>query len=115
MSSIVGLGVDISSIKRFRHLKHPERVAAFYLSPAEWENLSISADRAQSLASRFAAKEAVIKALPEPVSPLSFEIVKDGLKPAVRWRSAGTPYHVILSISHEDAYACATAICTTAH
>jgi phosphopantetheinyl transferase (holo-ACP synthase) len=110
---IVGIGTDLVASARFRTLKDPTRVARYYLCEEEITAARASRDAVQYFASRFAAKEAVIKAVPEPTSPLSFKIGYRGAKPAVVWLSPA-PYSVHLSISHEGEYACAVAICTTA-
>lgn len=107
--SVLGLGVDIASIARFRALRNPKRVAAFYLSPDEYGEAEAAPDRATWLASRFAAKEAVIKATEHPLSPLSFRIVKDGVRPIVSFADNRTDRYLI-SLSHERDYACATAL-----
>lgn len=109
---IVGIGTDLVASTRFRALADPARVAQFYLCEEEIAAAHASRDATQYFASRFAAKEAVIKAVPEPISPLSFKITSDGAKPTVVWFSP-TEYCVQLSISHERDYACAVAICTT--
>lgn len=109
--TILGIGTDIARIERFRMASFPRRLASFYLSDAEYEALEHSSDLAQSLASRFAAKEAVIKATPEKLAPHDFEILKEGPRPVVRWLRA-LPYDVHVSIAHESEYATAVAICT---
>ena len=64
MSPIVGVGVDAVDVARFRRLldRRP-RVAARCFTDTEQSDATRSADEAQSLAARFAAKEAVMKAL----------------------------------------------------
>jgi phosphopantetheine--protein transferase-like protein len=109
---VLGIGTDLAHIERFRAVRHPERLAAFFLSPTEWKMAQMASDLPQVLASRFAAKEAVIKAVPEHMSPLSFEILKEGPKPVVRFITT-QPYKVSLSITHERSYAAAVALCTS--
>ncbi|HVW71526.1 MAG TPA: 4'-phosphopantetheinyl transferase superfamily protein [Candidatus Paceibacterota bacterium] len=111
MGNLVGIGTDIAHIERFRTLSHPERVASLYLLPGEWAQAQAAVDLSTFLASRFAAKEAVIKACPEPLSPLDFSIEKSGVKPIVS-PVRPLPYSFLISISHESAYATATACCT---
>jgi len=110
--NIVGVGTDLVSIDRFRALGDPARVARRFLRDEELAAADASRDAAQYFASRFAAKEAVIKAVPGQVSPLSFAIDYRGVKPAVVWAAPGR-FCVHLSISHEEKYACAVAVCTT--
>ncbi len=64
MSPIVGVGVDAVDVARFRRLldRRP-RFAARCFTETEQTDAGGSADVAQSLAARFAAKEAVMKAL----------------------------------------------------
>ena len=64
MSPIVGVGVDAVDVARFRRLldRRP-RFAARCFTETEQSDATGSADVAQSLAARFAAKEAVMKAL----------------------------------------------------
>jgi len=64
MSPIVGVGVDAVDVTRFRRLlERRPRVAARCFTESEQSDATSSADVAQSLAARFAAKEAVMKAL----------------------------------------------------
>jgi len=64
VSAIVGVGVDAVDVARFRRLldRRP-RFAARCFTETEQSDATGSADVAQSLAARFAAKEAVMKAL----------------------------------------------------
>ncbi len=63
-AGIVGVGVDAVDVARFRRLldRRP-RVARRCFTQAEQSDANRSTDVAQSLAARFAAKEAVMKAL----------------------------------------------------
>jgi len=64
MSPIVGVGVDAVDVARFRRvLDRRPRFAARCFTSSEQSDAASSADVAQSLAARFAAKEAVMKAL----------------------------------------------------
>jgi len=61
---IVGVGVDAVDVARFRKvLERRPHFATRSFSDAERADAAGSADMAQSLAARFAAKEAVMKAL----------------------------------------------------
>ena len=61
---IVGVGVDAVDVARFRKvLERRPQFATRSFSDAERADAAGSADVAQSLAARFAAKEAVMKAL----------------------------------------------------
>ena len=61
---IVGVGVDAVDVVRFRRLldRRPS-LAHRCFTASEQSDAGMSADRAQGLAARFAAKEAVMKAL----------------------------------------------------
>lgn len=61
---MIGLGIDAVDIPRFRSLlaRRPGMEARLF-TPSERAYVSRMADRAPSLAARFAAKEAVMKAL----------------------------------------------------
>jgi len=117
------IGIDIADVARFERLvvRHGERLVRRVLSLRETEVFLRRHDRAAFLAGRFAAKEAVIKALGKylKVRPLfpGIEITND---------AAGRP-HVTLpdhiaaqlqgvdiqvSISHEKSFAIGLAICT---
>jgi holo-[acyl-carrier protein] synthase len=62
--AIVGVGVDAVDVARFRRvLARRPRFATRCFTESERSDVSGSADVAQSLAARFAAKEAVMKAL----------------------------------------------------
>jgi holo-[acyl-carrier protein] synthase len=64
VSPVVGVGVDAVDVARFRRvLDRRPRLAVRCFTAAEQSDASGSADEAQSLAARFAAKEAVMKAL----------------------------------------------------
>jgi holo-[acyl-carrier protein] synthase len=62
---IVAIGIDICSIARMGDAlrRHGDRMWSRVLSPREREALAARSDRATALAGRFAAKEAVVKAL----------------------------------------------------
>jgi holo-[acyl-carrier protein] synthase len=64
MNMIVGLGVDLIEIERVKkaHLKHGQRFIDRLFTPSEAKYCLRKKDPYPSLAGRFAAKEAVIKA-----------------------------------------------------
>jgi holo-[acyl-carrier protein] synthase len=63
-SGIVGVGVDAVDVARFRRvLERRPSLAYRCFTASEQSDAGKSADRVQSLAARFAAKEAVMKAL----------------------------------------------------
>lgn len=120
---IVGIGTDIVEISRIDRLleKNPRFVDKVY-SPAEIDYCSTKASPAQSYAARFAAKEALMKALgtgwDQDVSWQDIEIVNDTKgKPAIRLCGKAKELAVQkgimaihLSLSHEKHYAVASVI-----
>jgi len=62
---IIGLGIDVCSIERMRRAleRHGDRFFSRICNEAERRDLAQTADRAMTLAGRFAAKEAFAKAL----------------------------------------------------
>jgi holo-[acyl-carrier protein] synthase len=62
---IYGIGTDLVRIQRLQESldRHGERFARRILADSEWEEFSISGQKAVFLAKRFAAKEAMAKAL----------------------------------------------------
>jgi holo-[acyl-carrier protein] synthase len=63
-TTLVGVGVDAVDVKRFRNiLERRPGFAARYFTESEQADAGRSADPTESLAARFAAKEAVMKAL----------------------------------------------------
>jgi holo-[acyl-carrier protein] synthase len=86
--SIVGVGVDAVDVGRFRRLlERRPRFAARCFTELEQADASRSADRAQSLAARFAAKEAVMKALGTGIGAFALtdvEVRRTGGKDATR-------------------------------
>lgn len=63
--SVCGMGVDVVSVSRVRRLlsNHPKRFPRRILHAAEFDDYVRSPDKSAFLARRFAAKEAVAKAL----------------------------------------------------
>lgn len=98
------IGIDIISIDRFK--KHDRatlyRIAEFFLHPSEIKTASGSADIYQHLASRFAVKEAIIKAIPETMNYLDIVIAKpDGIRPeAILLPSHLKKYSLSISLAH---------------
>lgn len=120
---IAGIGTDIVMIERFKRLveRHGHGVAEKILGPRErLEYVSIQ-DKSRFLAKRFAAKEALAKALGTglrpPVSLAGIEVTHDALgKPQLQFSSdlaawiLQKDYSVHLSISDEKNYAVAVVI-----
>lgn len=107
---MVGSGIDIVEIHRFREARHPARLAEYFLLPLEIVEMHSSRDATQYIASRFAAKEAVIKSFPGVLSYKDFRIAKKNDKPCVIFTKPGLEdYSFFLSISHSFEHAAAWA------
>jgi holo-[acyl-carrier-protein] synthase len=103
---LIGVGVDIVEISRIGQIRFLDRFAEYFLTGSELKIFRDSSDPLQFIASRFAVKEAVIKACPEKLKPHEFEIAKDGKRPAVRFLSdKGVRYKVLISLAHSTEYA----------
>jgi holo-[acyl-carrier protein] synthase len=117
---ILGTGIDIVKISRIKNLieKYGERFLKKIYTEAEIEYCQQKINSASSFAARFAAKEAVLKALGTGMRNNSWqdiEVLNDDLgKPEVRL-SAKTAIQaqelgvrsIFLSISHEKEYSIA--------
>ena len=125
---ILGIGTDICDIRRIRALydKHPERFAAKAFTLGERASCGDRPDPVPCLAKRFAAKEAVAKALAtEDSGSLSWQDVEvfnqPSGRPDIRLHGGaadrlaaltpeGCSAHVRLSLSDERDYAVAFAV-----
>jgi len=100
-----GVGVDIVELRRIENIRHLDRFVQFILSENEIRQMLSVSHRVQFVASRFAAKEAVIKAVPEVLTYLDFEIIKEDGKPVVRFlKPAMWRYRAFLSLAHSTEY-----------
>jgi len=109
---IVGAGTDIVELSRVIDIRFLHRFAEYFLGPGELGAFEHSADPRGFIASRFAAKEAVIKAFPGFLRPHDFEIVKGGKKPMVRFLAPRhvRAYHAFVSLAHSTQYAIGYAV-----
>lgn len=121
---ILGIGTDIVSVDRIRAVceRRGDRFARRILHAGEWSGYRDAADPARLLARRFAAKEAVAKALGtgfrSGVGPSQIEVVHDARgAPGVRLHGAAADCvaargraRLWLSISDERDYAMAYAV-----
>ena len=107
---VVGIGVDLVDMQRFIDARYFERAVEFFLMPSEIEEMHKSRDKVQFAASRFAAKEAVIKAFPGMLQYHDIQIVKKGDKIGVQFEHANLSHSVFLSIAHELNWAIASVI-----
>lgn len=90
---IVAIGIDVVEVARVRRLaggrrpgSRAERFLARVFTPLERSLCQARKDRAGCLAARFAAKEAVVKALGAPagVRWTDIEVIRSGGAPSVR-------------------------------
>jgi phosphopantetheine--protein transferase-like protein len=104
---MVGIGIDIVELERVRSISDLARFAEYFLTAGEMESFTQAKDPIAFIASRFAAKEAIIKAFPGFLKPHDFEIIKDGKKPAVRFIQSeiDARWGMFVSISHSTDYA----------
>ena len=111
---IVGIGIDMVKIKKMKESieKWGDNFVNRIFNPKELENISDSKIYYQRLAARFAAKEAVIKAISKS-HPLALRDI------LILNKKNGAPYcelkkninlEILLSITHIEDYAVATAI-----
>ena len=117
---IFGIGTDIISVARIqRSIENNERFTEKLFTPAEITYCEVRANKYQSYAARFAAKEAVMKAIGTGwdgvINWLDIEVVSDALgKPGIVAHAATQAFleqhgitNVQLSLSHEKEYAIA--------
>jgi holo-[acyl-carrier protein] synthase len=80
--NVVGLGSDLVEVERIRRaLERQPRLMERLFTPGEIEYASARRDPAKSLAARFGAKEAVMKACGVGIGAFAFtecEVVRDG-------------------------------------
>ncbi len=116
MSSLNGLGVDVIEISRVREaLAQRPALAARLFTPSERAYCDQHADPAPHYAARFAAKEAVAKAVGRHLRWQEVEVVRPpGGPPGLRftgqsadWSGASQGAAFLLSMSHSRDYAVA--------
>ncbi len=115
MASIVGVGVDIVEVSNLQKARFKRRVAEYFLTGKELKQLPHESRIGEHLASRFALKEAVIKAFPEPLSPFDFSIEKRKKRPSIVFadKKRNETYIVLASLTHTASIAAAVAIVQT--
>lgn len=114
---VVGVGVDITEVRRLRQAieKWGETFLKRVFTKEELVNAKTRGSLYQHLAGRFAAKEAVFKALGDAeLSWLDVQILNDkqGKPDCCILNGRGKDLKVLLSISHVKNYAVANAIVT---
>ena len=115
-SPIVGVGLDVVEMAQMRSARFKQRLAEYFLTPEEIQAVPQGQKEVEHLASRFALKEAVIKAFPNTLKPHDFMIVKNNKKPDIVFtRREHTNYTALVSLTHTKHIAAAIAIvsCST--
>lgn len=110
----VWIGVDIAEVRRIRAAmrRWGDRFLNKHFTAQELAYCRARVRPAESLAARFAAKEAFAKAFPGPET-LSWHMVEvemQGKKPVYRLSGAAARYEAELSLSHTHAHAVAMAL-----
>ncbi len=84
---IVAVGLDLVELERIRTAisRAPQRFIERVFHPEELEQLNGRKDQVPGLAARFAAKEAFQKVWPEPFGWKDVWVVKDGVRPVLRF------------------------------
>jgi holo-[acyl-carrier protein] synthase len=111
---VPGVGIDLIEIERVEHaLERRPRLAERLFTQAELAYAYERARPGRHLAARFAAKEAVIKALGQRVPPREIEVV-GGRPPALRLHGraaeAAGDSEIAISLTHSRDSAAAVAI-----
>ena len=118
---ILGIGVDLAPIDRMARAmdRHPGRLEARLFTDRERAYCRQMAEPMQHFAARFAAKEAILKALcvPKGLSWHELEVVSDGGAPrisltgqAARAAAAAGVHRMHLSLTHAGGQAMAFVI-----
>lgn len=119
--AILGLGMDICSVERIQRILDGPRAERFLervYTEAERALCGARADAASAYAARFAAKEALVKALGAPpgLTWQDMEVVREGGPP--RFRLSGVALaemekrraEALLALTHDAGVAAATVI-----
>ena len=114
---IIGTGVDITEVRRLRQAveKWGDSFLSKIFTAVELKNAKSRASYYQHLAGRFAAKEAIFKALGDThITWQDLQILNDAEgKPYCQiLNSKAKKSRVVLSISHVKSYAVASAVVT---
>ena len=117
---IIGVGVDLVSIERIGRVykKYPERFLMRIFTDRERASFKEHGSNLASLAARFAAKEAVLKAIGCGIGPAALKdveiITSPGKQPQVKLLAAALNLAgerginaFSLSMTHEPPFACA--------
>jgi holo-[acyl-carrier protein] synthase len=107
MSEIIGIGIDIVEIKRFRdkpYLKNKQFYKKIFLDSEIKYCLKFKSS-AEHFAGKFAIKEAIKKSLDKNIDFLNIKTYHIKSKPNVKLDNKKNNYNFMCSISHEKQYA----------
>jgi holo-[acyl-carrier protein] synthase len=114
---VIGTGVDITEVRRIRQAveKWGEEFLKRVFTKAEIKNAKTKTSFYQHLAGRFAAKEAIFKAVGD--SQLSWQDIQihndqEGKPVCIFLNGKGKNINIHISISHVKTYAVANAVAT---
>jgi len=109
----ISIGIDLAEIGRFSKIEKESRFAKNIFTSREIESCFKKKNPAESLAARFAAKEAVKKTLKENVRFNEIEIINEKTgKPEINFidKKLNKKYKPLISITHADKYALAVCL-----
>lgn len=118
---VVGLGLDVCSVARIKEILRGPRAAKFLervYTDAERALCGGRADAASGYAARFAAKEALVKALAAPpgIRWRDMEVVRDSGAPSFKLTGVAAQVvrarqvSILLALTHDAGVAAATVI-----
>ena len=110
MADIIGIGIDIEEISRFQDKLKDSKFLKKIFTKNELEYCFKKKDPAQSLATRFCAKEAAIKASLVKLFYNEIEVIMKNGKPSIVINKPDIKYKVLVSLSHHKNSAIATVI-----
>ena len=111
MDKILGVGIDIVNIRRFKEKKY-ENNKKFYekiFVKSEIDYCLKFKNCEQHFAGKFAIKEAVKKSISEQIDFLEIVTEHKNLKPVISLK-INNSYNFFISVSHDNDYAIAIAI-----
>ena len=120
--TVIGIGVDLVSVDRITRIykNFPDRFVERILTDNEKAQFKAKGSSMQTLAARFAAKEAVLKAIGCGIGPAAMReveiITPSGKQPYVRLHGSASLIadnnnigNIFITMSHEQNLACAFA------
>lgn len=109
----IQIGIDLIEIKRFKNFNFKSRLAKNIFSEKELKDLEKRKKSIETLAGRYAAKEAVKKTLDENVKLNIIEVLsKENGKPFINFldKKLSQKYYFRISITHTEKQAIAVCL-----